>query len=275
MPPASAGAHVTSISDQPLVPRKSTQGEVLRAIAFTIIIYLIMGAMGLIALPSAIISRRAALGWCKRYCRVTLFLFRHICGTRYEIRGEVPHDDCIVAAKHQSFLDVIMLTLALPQPRFVMKRELLFIPVFGYFARRIGCVAIDRRAGGEAVRSMLAGLQDQPGEGGQVVIFPQGTRVAPGASAPYRGGVVKLYTSFDLPITLASANTGWFWPRRGFGHKPGLAVVEFLDRIPVGRTTTGLLQQIESEIEASSDSLAREAAAARPPAESGGRAKSH
>jgi len=264
---------MTSASDQPPVPRDSTPQEVLRAIVFTIIIYAIMGMMGLIALPSAIVSRHAALRWCKRYCRVTLWLFRRICGTRHEIRGEVPRDHCIVAAKHQSFLDVIMLTLALPQPRFVMKRELLFIPVFGYFARRIGCVATDRRAGGEAVRDMLAGLHDHAGEGGQVVIFPQGTRVAPGASVPYRGGVVKLYTSFDLPITLASANTGWFWPRRGFGHKPGLAVVEFLDRIPAGRATSGLLQQIESEIEAGSDSLAREAAGADVSAGKGGPAK--
>lgn len=252
---------------------KSTIGEVLRAILFTITIYLLMGIMGLIALPSAIFSRSAALGWCKRYCRVTLWLFWRICGTRNEIRGEVPQDHCIVAAKHQSFLDVLMLMLALPQPRFVMKRELLFVPVVGYFARRIGCVAIDRRAGGEAVRDMLAGLRDHGGEGGksgkggseqsaggQVVIFPQGTRVTPGQSAPYRGGVVKLYTSFDLPITLASANTGWFWPRRGFGHKPGLAVVEFLERIPAGAPTADLLQRIERGIEASSDKLAREAA---------------
>ena len=260
---------MTSASDQPPVPRDSTPQEVLRAIVFTIIIYAIMGMMGLIALPSAIVSRHAALRWCKRYCRVTLWLFRRICGTRHEIRGEVPRDHCIVAAKHQSFLDVIMLTLALPQPRFVMKRELLFIPVFGYFARRIGCVATDRRAGGEAVRDMLAGLHDHAGEGGQVVIFPQGTRVAPGASVPYRGGVVKLYTSFDLPITLASANTGWFWPWRGFGHKPGLAVVEFLDRIPAGLAASGLLQQIESAIEAGSDSLAREAACGSMSADGG------
>lgn len=242
------------------LPPASTPLQVARAVLFTIIIYLIMGLMGLIALPSAIISRRAALFWCKLYCRVTLWLLWRICGTRHEIRGEAPHDHCIVAAKHQSFLDVLMLTLALPRPRFVMKRELLFIPVFGYFARRIGCVAIDRGAGGEAVRSMLSGLREQGDAGGQIVIFPQGTRTAPGQSAPYRGGVVKLYTSFDLPITMAGANTGWFWPRRGFGHKPGLAIVEFLGRIPAGQPASDLLQKIEAEIEASSDNLAREAA---------------
>lgn len=232
----------------------------VRAVLFTLIIYLIMGVMGLIALPSAILSRRSALRWCKRYCRVTLWLLWRICGARREIRGEVPTDHCIIAAKHQSFLDVLMLTLALPRPRFVMKRELLFVPVFGYFARRIGCVAIDRGAGGEAVRDMLSGLDKQPGEGGQIVIFPQGTRVAPGQSAPYRGGVIKLYTGFDLPISMASANTGWFWPRRGFGHRPGVAVVEFLGRIPAGLSSKGLLQRLEAEIEASSESLAREAA---------------
>src|SRR5699024_4699045 len=148
-------------------------------------------------------------------------------GTRHEIRGHVPDGPCIVASKHQSFLDVMMLTLALPQPRFVMKRELLWLPVFGYFARRIGCVAINRKARGEAVRGMIEGVGQLAHEGGQIVIFPQGTRVAPGHGVPYRGGVLKLYATFGQPIVCAAANTGWFWPRSGTRRTPGTAVVEF------------------------------------------------
>ena len=228
---------------------------------FVAIMYLLMLGMGLVALPSAVVSRRAALGWCKRYCRWTLWLLERMCGTRYEIRGPVPDSHCIVASKHQSFLDVILLTLALPQPRFVMKRELLWVPILGYFARRIGCVAIDRKARGEAVRGMVKGVRELAHEGGQVIIFPQGTRVSPGLRTPYRGGVLKLYAAFDLPIVPAAANTGWFWPRTGTRRTPGTAVVEFLGTIPPGLPPDGLLRRIEDGIEAASDRLADAAAA--------------
>ncbi len=240
----------------------------MRSVVFIVVMYALLLGMGLVALPSAIFSRRAALGWCKRFCRWTLWLLRVMCGTRYEIRGPVPDRPCIVAAKHQSFLDVILLTVSLPQPRFVMKRELLWVPVLGYFARRIGCVAIDRKAGGEAVRGMVAGIRELAHEGGQVIIFPQGTRVAPGLRVPYRGGVIRLYAAFGLPIALAAVNTGWFWPRTGTRRTPGTAVVDYLGTVPPGEPTEGLLARIEREIEAGSDRLAREAAASH-------RARSH
>jgi 1-acyl-sn-glycerol-3-phosphate acyltransferase len=236
-------------------------GQAVRSVTFVALMYLLMLGMGLVALPFAVASRRAALGWCKRYCRWTLWLLEAMCGTRYEIRGPVPGQPCIVAAKHQSFLDVILLVLALPQPRFVMKRSLLWTPVVGYFARRIGCVAIDRKARGEAVRAMLSGVRELAHEGGQVIIFPQGTRVAPGRSVPYRGGVLKLYAAFGLPIALAAANTGWYWPRTGTRRTPGTAVVEFLGTIEPGLSVDGLLARIETEIEDGSNRLAREAAA--------------
>ena len=237
-------------------------GQAVRSVVFVALIYLLMGAMGLVALPAAVVSRRAALAACKLYCRWTLWLLRVMCGTRCEIRGSVPVEPCIVASKHQSFLDVILLTMSLPQPRFVMKRELLWVPIFGYFARRIGCVAIDRKARGEAVRGMVAGIRALADEGGQVIIFPQGTRVAPGLRVPYRGGVMKLYATFGLPIALAAVNTGWFWPRTGLRRTPGTAVVEYLGTIPPGERPEGLLARIEREIEGGSERLAREAAAA-------------
>lgn len=239
----------------------ASPGQAVRSVIFVALMYLLLLLMGLVALPSAVISRRAALGWCKRYCRWTLWLLRRLCGTRHEIRGRVPDRPCIVASKHQSFLDVILLTHALPQPRFVMKRSLLWVPILGYFARRIGCVAIDRKARGEAVRGMVQGVAELAHEGGQVIIFPQGTRVAPGLRVPYRGGVLKLYGSFGMPIALAAANTGWFWPRTGTRRTPGTAVIEFLGTIPPGQPTADLLGRIEAEIEEGSERLAREAAA--------------
>jgi 1-acyl-sn-glycerol-3-phosphate acyltransferase len=173
----------------------------------------------------------------------------------------VPAFSCIVAAKHQSFLDVLMLVDALPAPRFVMKRELLWAPVVGFYARRIGCVAIDRSARGDAVRAMIAGVGAWEGDPGQIVIFPQGTRVAPGAQVPFRGGVLKLYTAFELPVVVAAANTGWFWPRVGTRRTPGTAAVEFLETIPPGEPAATLMPRIQTVMEGGSDRLARQAAA--------------
>jgi 1-acyl-sn-glycerol-3-phosphate acyltransferase len=236
-------------------------GEAVRGITFVVAMYALLLGMGLVSLPTATFSRRAALGWAKRYCRSVFWLLRVICRIGCEVRGPVPDHPCIVASKHQSFLDVLMLIEALPAPRFVMKRSLLWVPVIGFYARRLGCVAIDRSARGEAVRVMIEGVGGWAGNRGQIIIFPQGTRVAPGARVPFRGGVLKLYSTFGLPVVTAAVNTGWFWPRTGTRRTPGTAVVEFLEEIPPGQPTERLLPRIEASIEAGSGRLARQAAA--------------
>lgn len=241
--------------------RNRSPGEALRAWIFIIAMYGLLLGMGLVAMPSSALSRRAAIGWAKRYCRWVFRMLWVLCRIDVETRGAVPDYPCIVASKHQSFLDVMMLTAALPNPRFVMKRSLLWVPVLGFYARRIGCIAIDRSAGGEAVRAMIAGVGAWPGGTGQLVIFPQGTRVAPGARVPFRGGVLKLYTAFRLPVVVAAVNTGWFWPRVGTRRTPGTAVLEFLETVPPGEPAAPLLRRIETEMETASDRLAAEAAA--------------
>jgi 1-acyl-sn-glycerol-3-phosphate acyltransferase len=241
--------------------RNRSAGEAVRAVAFIAIMYALLLGMGLVSLPSSAVSRRSAINWAKRYARSVRWLLRAICRIGWEIRGPAPSGPYIVASKHQSFLDVLMLIDALPSPRFVMKRSLLWVPVIGFFGRRLGCVAIDRNARGEAVRAMLAGFAAQADDPGQIVIFPQGTRVAPGSRAPFRAGVLRLYESFDLPVVLAAANTGWFWPRTGIRRTPGTAVVEFVETIPPGTSPATLLARVEAAIESGSERLAAEAAA--------------
>ncbi len=243
-------------------PGNRSASEAVRALAFIIAMYALLLGMGLVALPGSALSRRAARGWAKRYCRTVRHMLWAFCRIRCEIRGPVPDFPCIVASKHQSFLDVLMLIEALPVPRFVMKRSLLWVPVIGFFARRLGCVPIDRSAGGEAVRAMLDGVAARAEDRGQVIIFPQGTRVAPGARVAFRGGVLKLYDAFGLPIVIAAANTGWVWPRTGTRRTPGTAVLEFLETVPPGASTQGLLRHVETVMETASDRLADEAAAA-------------
>jgi len=238
-----------------------TAGLVLRSALFVGLFYALMAGMGLVGAPVVLWRDDWCRAWMKRHNRIAFWLLRRLCRIRVEIRGPVPTGAVIVAAKHQSLLDVLMLYNALPEPRFVMKRALLWMPVFGLYARRTGAIPIDRSAGAEAVRRLVAAFS---GRAGQIVIYPQGTRVAPGAPAPYRSGVSRLYAALDRPIVLAATNAGLVWPRRGMLRHPGTAVVEFLATLPTGLGKPELMSRIEPEVEAAT---ARLEAEARAPAE--------
>ena len=228
------------------------------------IVYALLGLFGLVGAPVVLWRADWTRAWNRLYIRVAFALTRAVCGLRVEIRGPVPTGTVIVAAKHQSLLDVLALYRALPEARFVMKRELLWAPFFGLYARRTGAVAIDRGAGSGAIRQMIEAFRHSSG---QIVIYPQGTRIAPGQVAPYRRGAVSLYGALGLPVVLAATNAGHFWPRRGILRHPGTAVVEFLDTLPPGLPEAEAAAQMEARIEAASERLSREAeAAGAPPA---------
>ena len=234
----------------------SAIGPRLRGAVFYALFYLLMGLMGLAFFVPAMLSEGAARWAAKRFFALTFLLLRLICGVRIVLRGTVPTGPVIVAAKHQSMLDVFILFHALPVPRFVMKRELLRAPVFGWYARRVGVVAIDRAAGPEARAQMVRELTDPQRAGGQMVIYPQGTRVPPGQAAPYRAGIHAVYETTSLPVVLAATNTGCIQPK-GLAVYPGTAVVEFLpEPVPPGLRRDAFMARIEAEIEAASDRLA-------------------
>ena len=155
--------------------RKPSVLQPVRGLIFVVLAYGLMFVMGVLLVLPSWASRRFALGAIKFYIHIGLFLLRVICGTRYELRGTVPSGPCIIASKHQSFLDVWLLCIALPAPRFVMKKSLLWMPIVGIYANRLGGIAIDRDAGSKAVRALEAGVADGVGEG-QTIISPQGTR---------------------------------------------------------------------------------------------------
>ncbi|MEL6997901.1 MAG: lysophospholipid acyltransferase family protein [Pseudomonadota bacterium] len=231
----------------------------LRGALFMLIAYPVMLVMGVILALPAVFSRTAATRSVQAWNRFAIWLLRIICGTRVEIRGTVPTGPCLIASKHQSFLDVMILTATLPDPRFVMKRSLVWVPVLGIYALRMGNVTIDREAKGQAIRSMERDLTQRRGDAGQTVIYPQGTRIAPGMHAPYRPGVFRLYQSLGLPLELVAVNTGRFWPRTGLWRLPGTAVVEFLGALPPGLSRADVMEQIEIRIEDASDRLMAEA----------------
>lgn len=234
--------------------------EAVRGVLFIVVMYGLLLVMGLVLAIPAWLSRRWALFIIRNWCRMILWLLWVIAGTRLRVVGPVPQGGCIVASKHQSFLDILMLTATLPRPCFVMKKSIRWVPVLNIYAERLGNIPIDRNAKGQAMRSILDGAERSRDLDRQVIIFPQGTRAHPTATLPYRFGVVRLSEQLQQPIALAALNSGWFWPRTGIRRSPGVVTLQFLGEIPHGRPRETVLDEIATRIETASDALAEDAA---------------
>lgn len=236
----------------------------LRSLVFNAQMYLVMAVMGVGVLPFAMIDRRAAFAGVRIYARYIRWSARVLIGLRSEIRGQVPDGEVLIASKHQSFLDIILILSVLPRPKFIMKKELRWAPFVGYYAKRIGCVAVDRGKRGVAIRQMVADVESGAALPGQLIIFPQGTRVAAGKRAPYKAGVGVLYQQLNQLCIPVATNVGVFWRRRGIYRAPGLAVVEFLAPIPPGLRLSDFMSTLEARIESASDTLMTEAGLTLP-----------
>jgi 1-acyl-sn-glycerol-3-phosphate acyltransferase len=231
----------------------------LRSLAFNISMYLAMAVLAVVYLPYALFSREGAYKACHNFCRWVIWTARWMVGLNVEIRGTPPTDEVVVAAKHQSFFDILVIFHAIPRGKFIMKRELLFAPILGQYAWRIGCVPVNRGKRGQAIAQMLADVAKGLREPGQLVIYPQGTRVAPGVDMPYKVGTAILYEQLGQPCVPVATNIGVFWPKRGVLRRPGTAVVEFLPRLPPGLPRDEFLKSLEFEIETVSNALMAEA----------------
>lgn len=231
----------------------------LLSLIFIVQMYLAMAVVAVVYFPYALLHRDGAVAACHAYCRWVCFSLRVICGLKTEVRGEVPQGQVLIAPKHQSFLDIIMIYGALPRGKFVMKAILGWAPFLGWYAKRIGCIFVNRGKRGAAIIKMLADVRSGAAQPGQLIIYPQGTRVAPGVSRPYKIGTAALYSQLKQPCVPVGANVGVFWPKRGILRHRGTAVVEFLEPIPAGLTNDAFMRELESRVEASSDALLVEA----------------
>ena len=231
----------------------------LRSAILIFLVYFLMALMGIVGAPVVLWSRAWTQRWMKLYARSAIALTRWLCGLRVEVRGPLPSGPMVVASKHQSLLDVLVLFAVVPEPHFVMKRELIWAPVLGLYALRAGSIWITREKRGEG-KTMLRRLQSKHQGSGQIVIYPQGTRVPPGVVMPYRRGAAMAYEGFGLPMMLAATNVGWFWPKRSILRRPGTAVLEFLETLPPGLPRAEVMQRMETTIEAASHRLDEEAA---------------
>ena len=231
----------------------------LRSLFFVGQMYLMMAVLAVYFTPWAIFDRRGAYAGVRTYCRYVRWSAKWMCGLHSEVHGTVPTEEVLIAAKHQSFFDIIIIVSVVPKPKFIMKASLRRAPILGWYAKRIGCVAVDRGKRAEAIRQMIQEVSHGDAPAGQLIIYPQGTRVAPEAKRPYKIGTAVLYRETGQDCVPAATNVGVFWPRTGIYRKPGLAVVEFLDPIRPGLDNDSFMARLENEIETRSIALMAEA----------------
>ena len=212
----------------------------------------------LIALPFPPPVMRAAV---RAWAWTTLTGLKIIVGLDFEVRGKeyMPTGAAILASKHQSAWDTAIFLMLTNAPVYVMKRELMKIPLWGWYARRTRSIGIDRSAGAKALKDMVAQVLDRLSQNLQVVIFPEGTRTAPGVRRPYHPGIAAVDARTDAPVVPIALNSGMFWSRRSFNKKPGTIIVEFLPHMPKGLKRKDFLAELENRIETASDRLNAEA----------------
>lgn len=231
----------------------------VRSLLFMTVVYVAIATIGLLLFPWASVSRRGARTACRLVCQFVRWAARWMVGLKTEIRGTPPSEACLVAAKHQSFLDVFMLFSAMPAGKFIMKRLLIYAPVVGQYGLRIGCIPVDRGKRGAAIKRMIEAVEKGAATPGQLIIYPQGTRIAPGTRAPYKIGTAVLYEQLGQSCVPVAANVGLFWPKRGVYRKQGTAVIEFLEPIQPGLPRETFLALLEDRIETASYNLNKEA----------------
>jgi 1-acyl-sn-glycerol-3-phosphate acyltransferase len=223
----------------------------LRSLLFQLLFYAMTTIMAVAALPLLL----APGAWMMRYgtawSKLTLDLLRWCCGLDYEVRGRehLPAGAVIVAMKHQSAWDTLATPVIFDRPAIVMKRELGWIPFYGWYALRAGMIAIDRAARPQALRQMVAASARAVAERRPIIIFPEGTRTDVGAAPAYQAGVFALYRQLGLALVPVAVNSGLYWGRREFAKRPGRIVVEILPAIAPGGERRAVMAALERAIE--------------------------
>jgi 1-acyl-sn-glycerol-3-phosphate acyltransferase len=223
----------------------------LRSLLYNVLFYLLLIFWIIVAIPTYLLPRAAVMTFARCWARSSIWLQRVICNTRVEYRGveKIPKGPLIVASKHQSMWETFALLQFFDQPLFILKRELTWIPLFGWYLIKSNMIGIDRRAGGRSLLAMARRAGEAVRRGRQLVIFPEGTRTPVGAPPRYKPGVSQIYVDSGVACLPVALNSGLFWPRRTFMRYPGTLVVEFLDPLPPGLSRRDFLARITTVIE--------------------------
>ena len=239
---------------------------VLRSLLFNIVFVINNVLWFVLALPTLLLPRKTFFLWVLHpWCWSNLWLHSLICGVRMEFRGRenIPAGGCIMASKHQSAWETMALAASVPEPRYILKRELLFVPLFGFYLMRTGQVAVNRGKRADAIAAMNRAAELAMKEGGQILIFPEGTRKAVDAEPAYKMGVAHMYEALQVPVVPVAINAGVVWPRRTFLKYPGIVTMEYLPAIQPGLPKEVFFAQLQEAIETATNRLVAEARAKR------------
>jgi 1-acyl-sn-glycerol-3-phosphate acyltransferase len=247
-------------------PPRAATATALRSFAFNVVFYVTMVGLMFLGLPTFGAGRRSVIGLARLWGRVSTWLLKRIAGLRIEYRGleNLPVGGFILASKHESFLETFALLEHAPDFAIILKKQLVFLPLFGLYLLAAGQIAIDRAHGRAALAQMIAKARAAVADGREIFIYPEGTRRPPGAPPRYKSGVAALYAETGAPCLPVALNTGLYWARRGFIRRPGVAVIEYLPPIPPGLARAAFLARLEGDIEAACARLNAEAVAADP-----------
>jgi 1-acyl-sn-glycerol-3-phosphate acyltransferase len=223
---------------------------ILRSLLFALVFYGGTLLLLVVALAAMIIGRQAFVAVTLFWARFHRWCAAHILGIRTRVEGELPTAPALVAAKHQSMFETLELMVLLGKPSPVLKRELSDIPVWGWAARRYGVIPVDRKGGAPALRRMLAAARQVTAEGRSIMIFPEGTRVAPGERPPVQPGFAGLYRALGMPVVPVALDSGRLWPRRSLARHPGIVTMRFGPPIPPGLPRAEIEQRVHAAINA-------------------------
>lgn len=232
----------------------------LRSFVYNIVFFVNLIVLLICALPTFLMPRHGIIFMAKTWGWTSQWWLRLICGTRVEFRGleKLPKGGYLVAAKHQSTWETCRLVPEFPDPAFILKRELRWVPLFGWFTIRGEMIPVNRGAGSQAIPEMMKHARRAMTEGRQIIIFPEGTRRAVDAPPDYKYGIARMYDELNVPCVPIALNSGLFWPRRKFLRYPGTIIVEVLDPIAPGLAPRDFLARLESDIETATARLVAE-----------------
>jgi 1-acyl-sn-glycerol-3-phosphate acyltransferase len=225
----------------------------IRSALFLLWFAVVSTVLSLVFCPVLILPRRACVLLARNWARATLWGLKVIAGIDMRVEGTPPRSGVLVASKHMSMWDTLALYLLLDDPAIVLKRELLYIPFYGWFLWKATAIAIDRDAGPSAIRTMTKAAKAVIASGRPILIFPEGTRKKPGAPPDYKPGVAAIYGLLGAPCVPVALNSGRYW--QAVRKIPGTITLAFLEPIPPGLKRGPFMQILENRIETATNRL--------------------
>ncbi len=232
----------------------------IRSAIFFILFWIWSAVMNILFLPGLLLPRRVIVMGQRIWAMGIMLMMRIICGLKVEVRGRenLPEGRAVIACKHQSAFETMVFHWLVNDPAMILKKELLYIPVYGWYCQKTKMIAVDRKGHAAALRSMIEQAQAALKDERQVVIFPEGTRSAVGDNPPFQPGIAALYGKLENPVTPIALNTGLYWPRKKFICRPGTLVIEILPPIEAGLKRRDFMTQLQTTIDENTDRLVAE-----------------